>query len=126
MNQIIIELNLRTDGDYSLRKLPPEFDKYVKVDYEGYYIFLKINKDTFPVPHSTWSEDSYIRYIAKSFLENVATKLDISSIHFYLMRDFYFFFRKAIDFVNGATYANHYQDEIGGSYEGTRININVS
>ena len=114
--KIVIDWALYTDGDYRLDNA----EEYGCKDDErewGHYS----GKQTYVM-----SEDKGCRREAVSFLEKLLCDIRVGYTHYYLIKDMYEMFEKAMRFIgNKENYGAEYF-YMGGNYDGTELSIKIT
>lgn len=121
--KIVVNVDFETDGDYSILKAK-ELEMTVGFeDYSAVKIFCLENN---PTPKKTgWEEDSWIKYQAKNFLEEILCNIHVSGSHYYLIKDFYEMFDDGIKFISNYSEGDGhiFSRYMSGNYEGTELKI---
>lgn len=107
-----VTISLKTDGDFSLRKDSPNFERFgCKINYWP-------NTQEYDI-YATFDVDKYNAQL-REFLKTVLCEIHVSPGHYYLLKELYSFFVDAIDY---AWYCDDYYESLGGNYSGTYIDI---
>ena len=107
-----VNICLSTDGDFCLNEKSQNFERFgCKISYWPI-------SDEYDI-EACFEAEKYNHQV-RWLLETVLCEIHVKSTHYYLLKDLYDFFVRAMD---AALKGDYHYDTIGGNYSGTEIEI---